>query len=114
MCFLIHKNHTEPKTARTDKVCYKRVEKTPTRRTYLSEILKKIYCTGRENEKVVLFPHRGKIDVGYHSYNSPDLALYRRDCVVECVIPKGTKYYYNPEYGEYVSETIIVKRKIKG
>lgn len=70
-----------------------------------------------------------KITKGYHSYTNKIITtsinphyieiynknkfldyfslLYKIICVVDCIIPKGTKYYLNND-GEYVSETIIV------
>ena len=77
------------------------------------------------------------ITVGYHSYSNKKTARhhvtscrrhitrvnqYRQERlgmgpsedpltikVVECIIPKGTRYCYNSEYHEYVSEQIIIQ-----
>ena len=51
------------------------------------------------------------INEGYHSYDAtlvePDDYLYD---TVECIIPKGSTYYY---YGNlYVSSNIVIKQKI--
>lgn len=61
----------------------------------------------------------GVIDQGYHSYSKRSIAtkawknelrfdfdyIYK---IAKFIIPKGTKYYYNPDFNEYVSETIIL------
>lgn len=53
------------------------------------------------------YGYSAKIYVGLHSYNSfgVDTNYYEDDAdiVVEFVIPKGTKYVFNPDKGEYVS-----------
>lgn len=61
----------------------------------------------------------GIINQGYHSYSKRSIATktwkteLRSDFdyiykVAKFIIPKGTKYFYNPDYNEYVSETIIL------
>lgn len=42
-------------------------------------------------------------------YIEPFSNIFQTLCVVECTIPKGVEYYVN-EYGEYVSEQIIVDK----
>lgn len=51
-----------------------------------------------------------RVDEGVHSYD------YRtNDSNLECIIPKGTKYLYNPRFREYVSMKIkpirIIRKK---
>ena len=55
------------------------------------------------------------IDYGIHSYSKHAIndrrivTQYEKGlAIMECIIPRGTKYYIN-EYGEYVSESIIPK-----
>lgn len=58
-----------------------------------------------------------KIEHGYHSYTSlgvaRDFSTIKSDeiMVVKCIIPKGTLYVKGDR--EYVSETVIIKRKAR-
>jgi hypothetical protein len=57
------------------------------------------------------------IDEGFHSYSLPLVKRARaflesrltpvETAILECTIPKGTEYYYNPVMGEYVSTAIV-------
>lgn len=58
------------------------------------------------------------INKGFHSY---DLEVNDRDSYyrsyhnshpIECTIPKGTRYYYNPDDMEYVSEALLIGKPI--
>ena len=63
------------------------------------------------NDKIIGY----KIDAGYHSYNTIEIAqenkLFRDEVVIKCIIPKGTEYYINNN-NEIVSSTIIVTDQI--
>ena len=63
------------------------------------------------NDKIIGY----KIDAGYHSYNTIEIAqenkLFRDEVVIKCIIPKGTEYYINND-NEIVSSTIIVTDQI--
>ena len=57
------------------------------------------------------------IEEEYHSYSNKNWAKEMRmkekpfqnlHMVVECTIPKGSEYYYNPDDHEYVSNQIII------
>jgi hypothetical protein len=57
------------------------------------------------------------INRGYHSfisldrlYKSPLYSNSKYFILGECVIPKGYQYYINYETGEFVSESIILKK----
>jgi hypothetical protein len=52
---------------------------------------------------------RGIINVGFHSFRKKPLAknFCYGECMVRCVIPKGT--YYRKNNREYVSDAIIIK-----
>lgn len=56
-----------------------------------------------------------KIDAGYHSYNTIEIArkniFFGDEVVIKCIIPKGTEYYINND-NEIVSSTIIVTDQI--
>lgn len=58
------------------------------------------------------------INKGFHSYqsdcNSKDsfYKSYHYSFPIECTIPKGTRYYYNPGEMEYVSQAILIGKPI--
>ena len=56
-----------------------------------------------------------RIDAGYHSYNTIEIAqkniFFGNEVVIKCIIPKGTEYYINND-NEIVSSTIIVTDQI--
>ena len=57
-----------------------------------------------------------KIDAGYHSYDTIEIAQKNiffgdEEVVIKCIIPKGTEYYINND-NEIVSSTIIVTDQI--
>ena len=94
------------------------------------------YCLEGELKKVTTKINRGlyqtTIDEGFHSYSTivgtsqsrhggiyytkvhrevtPRLVLRRKGrlAIMECTIPMGAKYYYNPNTCEYVSDTLHV------
>jgi len=52
------------------------------------------------------------INVGYHSYSNREVAISlcpKTKHVVKFIIPKGSKYYYNRYFHEFVSNQIIWK-----
>lgn len=57
-----------------------------------------------------------QIDIGLHSYSTLKRAKLHAapfpEVIVKCEIPKGAKYYYNPRYQEYVSDTITIGTKV--
>lgn len=62
------------------------------------------------------YRNRGyKIDAGYHSYNTIEIAqksiFFWDEVIIKCIIPKGTEYYINND-NEIVSSTIIVTDQI--
>ena len=56
-----------------------------------------------------------KINAGYHSYDTIEIArkniFFGNEVVIKCIIPKGTEYYINND-NEIVSSTIIVTDQI--
>lgn len=123
--------------AKSDIVCYKVMhlkEKKhyypffwKVRYTYKSLICRYKYTSNSENPCVPLCLEAGCdyfaskywfIDEGYHSFESKVKAEWEansysnKPCIVKCIIPKGSEYYHN-EYGEYVSDQIIILNPIK-
>lgn len=115
MCFIIDTKYPEEKIAKKDIVCYKRLEV--------------LYPNGRFSS-----PHQGKryklnilyrselkpssyntIKIGLHSYSCKKRAEHYRafgEVVTKGIIPKGSRYYYNPIMHEYVSNQIIIREVI--
>ena len=122
MCFIIDPSHPKVKTANTDIQCFK-VLGQAMRPLYVGiNFLDCVYEIDKEMPVVELwidkFCGEQVINIGYHSYSKADeafpLARYFNtpDNVYECIIPRGSKYFYSGRYKEYVSETIIIKAKI--
>ena len=126
MCFVIINSIEE--IADQDIVCYKAMYGEGI--NYMKSYDRKYqYDFNKFNKRIELKPHLyeyqpGKfekytrISEGYHSYSSIDIIYeYHKEednkiMIVECVIPKGTKYYFNEDHKCYVSENIIIKNKI--
>ena len=107
MCFLI-----ENKIKVTDReiTCYKWVEK-KNPELALSAVRKHPYLKG-VTQPMVYFASRDMnyvkiVDFGYHSWNTTKYGAN-----AEFIIPRGSKYYFNPYYEEYVSDCIKFKRYI--
>lgn len=69
------------------------------------------YPYGFNDYKIISY----KIDAGYHSYNTIEIArkniFFGAEIIIKCIIPKGTEYYINND-NEIVSSTIIVTDQI--
>ena len=128
MCFHIHPEHKEEKTAIEDIVCYKhsdkRIRNFLFRKIFISDFQKFRYRFNKLyklDKKIVVrysmvrcgcqYDKTGAIHEGFHSYAKLPEFPPR---LVKCIIPKGSQYYYNPfGSGEYVSNQIIIKNKMK-
>jgi len=125
MCFHIdYTNHPKIKVAGCNIACYKTGRLQPitlisdnilvTKRKFISSV-RDFYYNFNEIYKTKFFSteiKRGGINKGFHSYRSkPNVGSYYNNIiVVKCIIPKGTKYFYNSFKEEYVSEAIIIKK----
>lgn len=115
MCFTVHDKHPFPKISFFNKRCYKVV-------IIRNDIIYSFYMDykyilNKKMRRVKLRPFIGLINSGYHSYSNFNKAhcmsmssRLKEARIIECVIPRFSKYYYNPETEEYVSSSIIVKR----
>lgn len=129
MCFYVPKNQ-RVKTAEEDITCYKIVTKE------FSSLFQNFMYKWNKQYSIKNFPeyhnitnnifalsfrfdlhfHNRIINEGFHSYIDEDYTstlttLLRDDNkIVECIIPKGSKYHFNLD--EYVSNSIIIKRRI--
>jgi len=122
MCFILHHKFMNPLYTEKDIICYKSSEISERfRKTFKSEWkvfkyeLGKLYKTKQPLRKECppsLYYGIAKhiIEKGFHSFI--EIIRFRSDGVrfVECVIPKGSVYYKNPDRNEYVSNQIIIKR----
>ena len=131
MCFNINSDYPEAQTAETDIICYKVLEKDDD--TLVSPYEKELYFK-KGNTVIKEVKDFGikdnKIFEGLHSFSSLTSALKSIEIIKEefyisdffihkisdffihkAIIPKKTKYYYNPLTEEYVSLKLKVWRK---
>jgi hypothetical protein len=115
MCFI--KENNELLTAKKDIICYKYIYKNlvSSVREFQYELNKKYYIRfWRLKNLFYVFNNYDEINdkfifIGFHSYH---LTNHMPKVNYECIIPKGSKYYKNCE--QYVSNSIIIKKKIDG
>ena len=124
MCFIIHEDHKEPKIADEDITCYKRFHHflkedgdfASINEGNLTGFLSFIYCAIYNFEEkygpieLGISIDKKEIDKGFHSYNYEGFERYYDSYkyFIKCFIPEGSKYYYNPQHGEYVSDSIVI------
>ena len=119
MCFRIHPKHQIAKIAKRDIVCYKEIKNNMCP-VFYTHIMKYKFNKLCFKVKIHIKHHRyvsNYIDKGYHSLSTKKQALLYHDysghtMIVKCIIPKNTKYYYNPDCREYVSENIFIQKQI--
>lgn len=113
MCFIIHDNHPKEKIANRDIVCYKCLWdnfRSPYR--YKLYKLNKLYRSHITIDTLC----GSTITRGLHSYSYKRFAIRQMGSygiLVKGIIPKGSKYYYNSDRHEYVSNQIILQEIIK-
>lgn len=135
MIFFIHPKHTEAKIAQEDIICYKNL----TLNYYkdlVSPLSENLYFK-KNSMKSSVTKTTGKLYVddlyvenyyvirnGLYSYSTIEQAIEISKLsrfthkipdqdVFHAIIPKGTKYYYNPDENEYVSTKLIVNQFCK-
>lgn len=118
MCFTIHESHSEVKIATEDILCYKifipsnfgDAYLTPFRRT---RVLPKSLMESEIGQSVR--DRWNELSYGIHSFTSLEEATaygkkkvddYNQAKYVECTIPKGSEYYFNPETKQYISNQL--------
>ena len=129
MCFTINKNNPKALTSDHDVLCFKillsdngSIESPTQTHTYsIGELQNIVKLIPKNNPISSELP---TIECGYHSFISIErlktswlygyllITLHNVYSIVigECVIPKGYQYYINQETGEFVSESIILKK----
>lgn len=112
MCFVVHPDYPNPLIAEEDIPCVK--EGTVSYPHHFISLFHGYpYKFKQLQPRVNLHPVDRTIREGYHSWalchwslqSPPDDGRIR----VKCIIPKGSLYYYNPAYREYVSNQIIAQ-----
>ena len=132
MCFTIHPKHPIAKIAKKDIICWKIVKKNLTPAMYGPLYRSRPYILGKLNPRITLRVEKetnfwsipkSEINAGYHSYSC--ISQLKRDMqryysvgplaysTVQCIIPKGEVYFFNPKEHQYVSSNIIIKEIIK-
>lgn len=119
MCFHVHQDHQQPKTATRSIRVWKRF-----RPGLISPYLLFRYELGKEyRSEMVIKPRFNdsrcsfdpSIEQGLHSYSSMRRAHYVSsfsqftELVLECTVPKGSTYYWNPQMQEIVSDRLVIK-----
>ena len=121
MCFTIT---TPEKIAKKDIVCYKTFRKTSpkTKNDYIAVYYNSFYKLGRiyTTKKFGVGTDGWGDNIiyeGRHSYSNlkyiKKKLLWFEEVLAKCIIPKGTKYYYNAGDKEYVSLAIKLVKEIK-
>ena len=107
MCFYIHPDQPNPKVATRSIRVWKRFS-----RDLVSPYRLFQYEHGKEyKSELRKIVHR--VHNGLHSYTSLDMInWYKRRCeiVLECTVPKGSTYYWNPFSQEIVSDRLVIKQ----
>lgn len=124
MCFNIDSNNPNKQIADKDITCYKVMFKKDAN-SYLSQFKSFLYNKGETYKVTIDEPQINRwafgmplsIEAGFHSYSNIDTAqssLWMSGfgslnlVVVECIIPIGSEYYYNPIELEYVSNQVKI------
>lgn len=122
MCFYIHPAHSEVKIAEEDIECYKILDSVVINYPIMiSPYQKEVYFRkGGSSEYVIKevkkfgFDETGNIHEGLHTHSTLETADNQRgwsERVYKAIIPKGTKYYYDPDKKEFVSLKLKIYRK---
>ena len=119
MCFTIsdNKQWNKPRIAKKDIIVWK-VFGSISEDYCISQFLDFSYTYNIQYNTVFTYSNRKielkdtkNIEQGFHSYSKKAVKMFYKNGkrrTIKCIIPKGTRYYYNPEELEYVSNSIIV------
>lgn len=125
MCFIIHKKHSTVKIAAEDITCYKIFKFSPLYKgKYLTPFQLQLVAA---KSLMISDIEKGALDssdeltYGIHSLTSLDAAVLFKEnyfsktetVFVECTIPKGSEYYYNPDTNQYISNQLQLGEEIK-
>lgn len=111
MCFIIDPKYPEKKIAKRDITCYKNLNSDMT--SPFQGMQYKLGVLYKQPIGAIIYDD--VIREGFHSYSNKRKAIRMPDrdwSLYKCIIPKGSEYYYDSGYREYVSNQIIIKEKI--
>lgn len=121
MCFYIHEKYPDVQVADKDIECYKILKFSKESENKISPFQNEVYFKKGGNSEYVIkkvkkfsFDSDGDIYEGLHTYSDFPTSREVKSGFQEiyaAVIPKGTKYYYDPFFHEYVSLKLKVFRK---
>jgi len=119
MCFNIHTDHREVKTAEEDIVCYKFMDYDERTGYHYAPYMSTkynygmIYADPTLKDEFEMEVEGYSINEGIHSYTNRERCQSEKSSsyqtIIEVVIPKGTKYYLNPYNQQYVSTKVFFK-----
>ncbi len=112
MCFWIHDEHKKAIISTKDIRCWKITYKYKIHKDGFTSSVQAFRYKFNKTYKTTLGIYDRNITRGFHSYSKkPYSTLYNK--IIYCIIPKGSKYYYNPSFDEYVSNYDISNDYIK-
>lgn len=120
MCFFVHPEQFESKTAEQDISCFKILRCDNNVTDLFSPIKKHPYTLGKEETSPIgkMYENPQTIEEGLHSCSSMESALgwvvpYDHRMLFDATIPKGSMYFHNPDRHEYVSDRLTVNKPIQ-
>lgn len=123
MCFFAIKKYGKIKIAHKDIVCYKTLMYNMQsfwkyHQYYFDKLEPKLRLKNVCSDKEFV-----RIEEGYHSFSTEEKVMAEYEHwsysyknliqMVKCIIPKGSRYYYDPDTSSYVSNQIIIKEVIE-
>ena len=124
MCFIIDENYPDEQISKEDIVCYKiLIVSDADHHQIVSPVRHHLWFNTRKKEAsvkktaTIAIAVYDKIHEGLHSYSTLAKAklevlsrwyIGNNARIYEAIIPVGTKYFYNSDDREYVSESLIV------
>lgn len=132
MCFDVHPDHREPKTAESDIPCVKVLLTVPNQDgsngPLKSPFFAAVYVPDQTMESEISTmkqKHPRYIEEGLHSFTPEKLLTTPGEEPINvwsnkhvsvkynAVIPKGATYYHNPKHHEYVSDKLMITTPYK-
>lgn len=118
MCFYIHKDHKKVKITKKNIICWKRFKVNGIELNiyyspyyhfpYIKNIVYYEDSILKKDQKKFVFD---EIHSGFHSYTSryeAEMWKNSNEFISQCIIPKGSRYYHNPQTKQYVSDHLFI------
>lgn len=120
MCFYVQPIYRNVQKSRCDVVCWKVLRYLSTSELFVSVVQGYPYVRGVLQPRIPIELYKSNwptyiwVEEGYHAYTTQQRAyavseLFIDRVVVRCVVPAGTRWYYNARRRELVAEQIIVE-----